>query len=292
MTIDQDTGNGSATPLGSAAYSIASEVETYRRANRRLVELADVGPGGLVLDVGCGPGVVLELLLELTGARAAWGIDPDPVMVTEARRRVGDAVGVVPGGVEDAAALFPAGSMDVVFVANCIHLFDDPVAALRQIYPLLAPGGRLAVNTGFFDGAMPPEDRPLYLSLLLQVRRLAAKRAPRGGGRPRRGHAARRELTQSFLTDALDAAGFTVTAVERHTVVLPREFLMSLVSTPMFAQSVLPALEPEVACEVLRDAMETLIAPFAADLAAQEGSGVRRRWLYVIAERKVDQDHA
>lgn len=292
MTIDhEDAALVPTAATGSAAYSIASEVETYRRANQRLVELADVADGSLALDVGCGPGVVLELLGELTGARAAWGVDPDPVMVAEARRRLRGAAGIVPGSVDDVGGLFPARSMDVVFVANCIHLFDDPADALRAVRPVVAPGGRVAVNTGFFDGAMPPEDRPLYIKMALEIRRLAAARAPgdRNRSRPRRGHAVRRELSERFLVDAFDAAGFTVTATDRQTVMLPMEFLTSLASTPMFAQSVLPALDRDVACEVVSEAMERLLTPFAAGFQENESSGVRRRWLYVVAERKADE---
>jgi ubiquinone/menaquinone biosynthesis C-methylase UbiE len=283
MTIDLDS-----ETTGSAAFSTASEVETYREANRRLVEMADVHDAALVLDVGCGPGVVLELLLELSKVRAAWGVDPDPEMVAEARRRLGPGVGVIQGSADDVADLFPAAAMDVVFMANCIHLFDDPTVSLRRVQPVMAPGGRIAINTGMFDGAAPQEDRLLYLRLLLQARRLAGERAHSSRSRPHRGHAARRELSEDYLGRALEAAGFRITEVEHHTVILPKEFLMSLVSTPMFAQSVLPRLDPDVAGAVMKEALASLIAPFADDLQDNERAGLRRNWLYIVATRTTE----
>jgi SAM-dependent methyltransferase len=60
-----------------------------------LIEVASIGPGQHVLDVGCGSGEFLDLLAS-TGADVA-GIDPAPAMLDLARRSVPGA-DIRPGG--------------------------------------------------------------------------------------------------------------------------------------------------------------------------------------------------
>jgi len=276
---------GAAGVVGSEAYSEASEVAVYRTVNRRLVEMVDLDDRALVLDVGCGPGLVPELVRELRpGVRAVWGIDNDPVMVAEARRRLGGRAGVVRADVAEVPALFPAGTIDAAFLANCVHILDDPVAALGSLAAVVAPGGQVALNTAFFAGAASEEDRLVYLRLLLTARRLAARRGyAAGADRPRRGHAARRSLTVDYLVEALAATGFAATAVEQHRVTVPGEFLYWLASTPMFAAGVLPGLEPTVAAAIMQEAMAT----FAEGYYAGSGpSGIERTWLYIVGRRR------
>lgn len=285
MSSDVVAGPGVTGVVGSEAYSEASEVSVYRTVNRRLVEMVDLDERSLVLDVGCGPGLVPELVRELRpGVRAVWGVDNDPVMVAEARRRLGGRAGVVRADVAEVPGLFPAGAIDVAFLANCVHILDDPVAALGSLGAVVAPGGQVALNTAFYAGAASEEDRLVYLRLLLTARRLAARRGyTAGADRPRRGHAARRGLTVDYLVDALDAAGFAATAVEQQRVTVPGEFLYRLASTPMFAQGVLPGLEPKVAASVMQQA----IATFAEGYYAGSGpTSIERTWLYIVGRRR------
>src|SRR5947207_459256 len=58
---------------------------------RRLVDLLDLHPGHTVLDIGCGPGTDLGRLSgAVTDTGSVVGIDQDPAMVAEARRRLAD----------------------------------------------------------------------------------------------------------------------------------------------------------------------------------------------------------
>src|SRR5918992_355247 len=54
----------------------------------RFVEFAGVEPGMRVLDVGCGPGGLTELLAQRVGAESVAAADPSEPFVEECRKRV------------------------------------------------------------------------------------------------------------------------------------------------------------------------------------------------------------
>lgn len=99
---------------------------------------------GQALEVGCGRGVGLAVILERFGPRCVRGIDVDPVMVEKARARwpptdfpwvqvdLGDATHI------EAADR----SFDGVFDFGAIHLVPDWRAALAEVRRVLAPNGR------------------------------------------------------------------------------------------------------------------------------------------------------
>ena len=97
-----------------------------------------------MLDAGCGPCAFwrqehlprVELtLLDLAPAMLAPGLE------TASRRQ-----GRVPAVLGDLAALpFASGSFDAVLALHVLHHVDPPMAGLREIARVLAPGGRAVV---------------------------------------------------------------------------------------------------------------------------------------------------
>lgn len=113
-------------------------------AERLLERLPD--RAGAVLDLGCGPGDLTAELATRFGADATiHGLDLAPGMLTEARRRHGEAINWL---CADAADLpLPSGSLDLVVSNLAIQWCPDLDAVLADVRRVLRPGGRALINT-------------------------------------------------------------------------------------------------------------------------------------------------
>jgi ubiquinone/menaquinone biosynthesis C-methylase UbiE len=115
------------------------------RTVRAVADLAAVGPGDRVLDVGCGPGAFLREAAR-RGAEAV-GVEPAAQMrrlalrLTPARLRA--RVTVLDGTAEHVP--LEDGAVTVAWAVNSAHHWDDLDAGLRELRRVLAPGGRLLV---------------------------------------------------------------------------------------------------------------------------------------------------
>jgi ubiquinone/menaquinone biosynthesis C-methylase UbiE len=119
---------------------------------RELLEALDLRPGLTVLDLGCGPGTDLaELAAAVTESGAVLGVDRDPAMIDEARRRLA-AWPNVRLKVGDAHDL-PLGehSVDRVRVDRVLHQVDDPVRVIAELRRVLRPGGVAALAQPDYD---------------------------------------------------------------------------------------------------------------------------------------------
>lgn len=106
-----------------------------------LLDAAGVGPGVLLLDVCCGPGMITAAALD-RGARAV-GIDFSSEALAIARANVADAE----FREGDAQSLpFDAERFDSVVCGFGIIHVPDPRKALSEMHRVLKPGGRVAVS--------------------------------------------------------------------------------------------------------------------------------------------------
>jgi ubiquinone/menaquinone biosynthesis C-methylase UbiE len=120
--------------------------------------------GGAALELGCGRGEGLRIILEELGAATVVGIDMDPAQVERARRRVGpryaERVRVQAG---DAARLeFDDASFDAVFDFGILHHVPEWRQALVEVRRVLKQGGRFyfeEVLRGFLE---TPLSRALF----------------------------------------------------------------------------------------------------------------------------------
>lgn len=108
-----------------------------------------------MLDVACGTGIIARLAAERVGPTGhVSGLDPNAAMLSIARS-LPSAVPIKWYETSEESAPLPDGSFDVVFCQLGLQFIADKPAALREMRRLLAPGGRVYINTpipnAFFD---------------------------------------------------------------------------------------------------------------------------------------------
>lgn len=195
------------------------------------LELLAPQPGEMILDIGCGDGILTRRIID-AGARVI-GLDASPEMVEAARGRgvdafVADAQAL---DLEDQAARF--GQFDAAFSNAALHWMLDPDAVASGVFAVLKPGGRFAgemggigniaaLRTGIREElsargyALPADDPQWYPSVEAFVRlyacagftRIDAKLIPRPTPLPS-GVAA---WVKTFRAGWLDVAGVPVEA--------------------------------------------------------------------------------
>jgi SAM-dependent methyltransferase len=110
------------------------------------LELLAPKPGELILDLGCGDGVLTRQIMA-SGARVI-GLDASEAMVEAARARgvdafVADAQAL---GLEEQGARF--GQFDAAFSNAALHWMLDPDAVASGVFAMIKPGGRFAGEMG------------------------------------------------------------------------------------------------------------------------------------------------
>jgi SAM-dependent methyltransferase len=119
----------------------------------QLADLAGVGAGQRVLDVGCGPGALTTELVRRLGADAVVAVDPSEGFVEAARERH-------PGVQVDQAAAeqlpFADDAFDAALAQLVVHFMTDPVAGLREMARVTRPGGVVATCVWDHAGGTGP----------------------------------------------------------------------------------------------------------------------------------------
>ena len=130
--------------LGRASMNNAARSWGQSYAASWLERLGGRVEGGRVLEVGCGRGVGVKIILDRFGAAAVEAFDLDPKMIERARRRLA-AYGLarVQLSVGDVTAI-KAGdaTFDAVFDFGAIHLEPTWRKAVAEVRRVLKPGGR------------------------------------------------------------------------------------------------------------------------------------------------------
>jgi SAM-dependent methyltransferase len=150
----------------------------------RLVAAARLGPGMRVIDVACGTGVLtLRAAEAICPGGAAVGLDFNPGMLAVARRK---APGIDWRQAPAEAIPFGSADFDAVLSQFGLMFFRDQRAAIREMWRVLRPGGRLAIAV--WDSL---ESAPGYAAVTSLLARLFGDdvadllRAPYSLGRPR-----------------------------------------------------------------------------------------------------------
>jgi len=120
-------------------FSNFLEIQTKTGWGRALSEFADFcapPPASLILDVGCGPGLLPSIFTQ-AGCRA-YGADADLLLLSTS---------LSPNLVQsDAGALpFPPAAFHLITATNLLFLLEKPLCALEEWKRLLLPNGEICL---------------------------------------------------------------------------------------------------------------------------------------------------
>ncbi len=137
------------TPAEAQSYAAMDHSEPNRNFVERLV---DLDAGGLMLDIGTGPGdIPLRVCERIAGARVT-GVDLSAAMLAIARARARASPHAARLGyvLADATGLpFADASLDAVFSNTILHHIPDPVPFLKEAWRVLKPRGVLLIRDLF-----------------------------------------------------------------------------------------------------------------------------------------------
>jgi ubiquinone/menaquinone biosynthesis C-methylase UbiE len=114
--------------------------------NAWTLSLLDLRPEDHVLDVGCGPGALIQALAAHVTNGIVAGVDLSPLMLQQATRRNAEMIGAGRVQLQQGSALalpFTDASFDTVLSANSVPFWPDQLAGVQEIRRVLKPGERL-----------------------------------------------------------------------------------------------------------------------------------------------------
>lgn len=187
--------------LQERAYARAGTRAVLDMQHRRLAEQLAPAPGMRLLDVGCGVGHLLAWLATHT-ARAGRPVACHGVDLSFNSLRAARRAGLLAVSVGDAAHLpYRDASFDRVVCNGAAHHLPDLPAALRELFRVLQPGGRLVLYE--------PVDSPLTGAVRRTVFRRSRYESPADLEHK---HA----FTRAAVERALAEVGFVDLAVSAH----------------------------------------------------------------------------
>ncbi len=255
----------------------------YSDQNAHLVDLAEVGSGQRIVDLACGTGGVTRQIADrLRGARdsAIIGIDHSAAALKQAMEDLKDvrnsAIHFVQSQMEQLSEAVK-GSVDTVIFCNAIHYVPDKDALLAEIFKTLKPGGKLAFNTTFFEGAHLPETAVFYRKWMFKATRVLRREYGLSPAKSEKVEA-RRQLTPEEYRELVENHCFRVTKQEIDTVQFTIDGFLDISTYEDFIKGTLPGVPLDKGSAALqagiRQTFKELDVPF-----------VPRNWLDIVAVR-------
>ncbi|TGJ86278.1 hypothetical protein E0Z10_g2482 [Xylaria hypoxylon] len=198
-----------------------------------LLSELSINPGACVLDIGCGTGLLAAHIASLAAPHGrVVGIDPLTKRIDLARKKISSDLKdtlVFENGVAQDLSRFGNESFDVA-VMNSVMPWLTPgeqLEALREVFRILKPGGRLGVAGGSGD----------HLNPFFEIRKRILSKDPYQTYYPDNTIGAPKRITSDALTSLSKEAGFSSSKIRFDSpalVVQTREALLQMVTSSAF----------------------------------------------------------
>ena len=105
-------------------------------------------PRPVMIDLGCGPGLLLRDLAERHPTATLYGYDVTPAMLAHGRTLPGAGPTPTLALLDVAEQPLPhaTGTVHLVSMSSVLHVIDEPLPVLAEIRRVLAPGGIFLLN--------------------------------------------------------------------------------------------------------------------------------------------------
>ena len=250
----------------------------FQHVNRWILERVICPGRQVIVDLGCGPGAITQMILERVRDQQppprVIGVDPSLSALAKARAAISSKwAEFVQGSAEWLSKLVK--SADAVVFLNAIHLMPDKVQVLKEIRRVLKPGGVLAFNSTFFNGAYVEGTSGFWRRWIVRSVQVLREK---GMDVKHDGHAA---AMQWFSADqykaALEEAGFRPTTVELLRIDMTRQALIDIGRFSLFIEGALPGVPLEEGAKALEAGLERTMDELKVESCP-------RYWLEVVAE--------
>lgn len=256
----------------------------FTYVNRWIVEKVICPGRKVIVDLGCGPGAVTQLIVERLenngggngGGERVIGIDPSASALSKARTAVTSKLAeFVEGSAEWLSRLVPRA--DAVVFLNAIHLVDDKAGVVSEVRKVLPSGGAFAFNTTFFNGAYVEGTSKFWRRWVVRSVQALKER----GIEVQHTHEGRANAMRWFTpveyAEICQQAGLRPTTVELVKVDMTSESLRDIGRFSLFIEGALPGVP-------LEDGALALEEGLARTMDELSVTSVPRNWLEVVAE--------
>ena len=99
-----------------------------------------------IIDVGCGPGLLLRDLGHRYPSGTLHGYDVTPAMIAHARQLTGVTLTFTVHDVASQPLPHATGTVDLASMSSVLHVLDEPLPVLAEMRRVLTPGGIFLLN--------------------------------------------------------------------------------------------------------------------------------------------------
>ena len=234
-----------------------------------------------VVELASGTGAVTEQILDALqqcGRQTkVVAVEPsaDALAIAHARLQ-GGKVEFVQGDADQLAEV--ASQADVAFFCNAIHLVRDKRDVLGKLAHVLAPGGYLACNSTFFDGAYAPGSERAYQVYMRKALRWLRQQHPEARLVRREKADALQWLTVEQYEALAEEQELSVVERELEVAQMPLRAWQDIGSYSLFIEGALPGVPIPIGAEALDHAAVETFAELDIEV-------IPRIWLQLILQR-------